>query len=826
MDYLCRFLCPIRFVGTVCKLLRCGNHMTSKILRYSILFLLVRPNGLKAQDPREVVGYFTDPRSTPFGTVCTNNYSSAVYLVNDGTPEQLISAPGCGSYYTCSADGRQIGLKLVDEGGNQIPAVYDISTRTLTPLSAPANRAGQVSFSRNGRTAFSRGDQLIVIDRTKEQSYPLGTYANLAPLSPDGNSVVYNDNSDQLWIFHFEAGERFLISDGKLGYFNPQWSPDGGKILYSSLNGLMRVYDLEAKRTFDLGEGNGPSWSEDSRQVVFYRKEFQGPLLVNADLYTTSFDGIVQQRLTSTPDVLEMDPSFINGDSEVLFHTYSRRSIGIVAVDGSAANLQKVSSRREIPLPGPEMFSIKPIARASAVQATLQLDIPYVHQAYDTPDWFNGDYACAPTAAIMLLAYYNILPPWPTSCSWPTPHYSNWGNYVCTQYQFKQVQYLQSANDASNKPAWGGYGFMWNGSNSPYTRMSDYYTYHGMTAVQTDATPYDTALAEVASGHPFTMCVMLTSAGHLVLAHGIGAEPHTFIFNDCWGDKNRPGGYENYYGKNVSYDWPGYNNGFQNLTGVAWCIATRYDPPVLSDTVIDDLQFARGFSMQTAPPSSMTLWKDKNDGYQGHAWYAYTRNGSTVDTCFATWTPSLPADGVYDVSAYVPSIGNATDARYQIAYYGGNVVKSINQGLNGNSWVSLGSYSFTKGGGGSVRLGDQGSSAGQILAFDAVRWSRAQNLATDAQMTGEAPGGFALQQNYPNPFNPTTNFEFRIGNFEFVTLRIFDVLGREVATLVNEARPAGVYIVRWDASSLASGVYYYRLQAGALTESKKMVLTK
>jgi photosystem II stability/assembly factor-like uncharacterized protein len=110
------------------------------------------------------------------------------------------------------------------------------------------------------------------------------------------------------------------------------------------------------------------------------------------------------------------------------------------------------------------------------------------------------------------------------------------------------------------------------------------------------------------------------------------------------------------------------------------------------------------------------------------------------------------------------------------------------------------------------------------------------------------PSDFHLEQNFPNPFNPATNFEFRIANFsakggsppasenqdgragasggEFVTLKVFDVLGREVATLVNEARPAGVYKIRWDASSLPSGVYFYRLQAGAFVESKKMILMK
>jgi hypothetical protein len=83
-----------------------------------------------------------------------------------------------------------------------------------------------------------------------------------------------------------------------------------------------------------------------------------------------------------------------------------------------------------------------------------------------------------------------------------------------------------------------------------------------------------------------------------------------------------------------------------------------------------------------------------------------------------------------------------------------------------------------------------------------------------------------LLQNYPNPFNPTTNIELRIANFELVNLRVFDVLGKEVATLVNEVRPAGTYTVRWDASSLPSGVYFCRLQSGSYGETRKLILTK
>ena len=85
---------------------------------------------------------------------------------------------------------------------------------------------------------------------------------------------------------------------------------------------------------------------------------------------------------------------------------------------------------------------------------------------------------------------------------------------------------------------------------------------------------------------------------------------------------------------------------------------------------------------------------------------------------------------------------------------------------------------------------------------------------------------FALDQNYPNPFNPTTDLRFTIGDLRFVTLKVTDVLGREVATLVNETMKPGTYSVEWNAAPFASGVYFYQLQAGNFVSIKKMVLIK
>ncbi|KUO61190.1 hypothetical protein APF79_13685 [bacterium BRH_c32] len=88
------------------------------------------------------------------------------------------------------------------------------------------------------------------------------------------------------------------------------------------------------------------------------------------------------------------------------------------------------------------------------------------------------------------------------------------------------------------------------------------------------------------------------------------------------------------------------------------------------------------------------------------------------------------------------------------------------------------------------------------------------------------PQDYSLSQNYPNPFNPTTNIRFSLTKMSFTTLKIFDILGREVATLVNKELSAGRHTYEFDGSGLSSGIYFYRLQTGEFTQTKKMLLIK
>ncbi len=111
-------------------------------------------------------------------------------------------------------------------------------------------------------------------------------------------------------------------------------------------------------------------------------------------------------------------------------------------------------------------------------------------------------------------------------------------------------------------------------------------------------------------------------------------------------------------------------------------------------------------------------------------------------------------------------------------------------------------------------------------------WSEIRNFTIRPigikQISSEIPSINKLYNNYPNPFNPNTNIRYQITNklLQQVTLKVFDILGKEVATLVNEKQSSGIYEVRFDAYNLPSGIYFYKIQVGDFSQVKKMLLIK
>jgi len=165
---------------------------------------------------------------------------------------------------------------------------------------------------------------------------------------------------------------------------------------------------------------------------------------------------------------------------------------------------------------------------------------------------------------------------------------------------------------------------------------------------------------------------------------------------------------------------------------------------------------------------------------------------------------------------------------YSIVVYGTNLFAGTIGGVflstnNGTSWTEANTGLTNT----PVALVVSGSNL--FAGTDSNRvWRRPlSEMITDVEdQTSELPSQFILKQNYPNPFNPSTKISFTIPERSNVSLKIFNLLGSEVASLVNEEKPAGSYGVDFNAANLPSGIYFYKLEAGNYIETKKMVLLR
>jgi hypothetical protein len=161
------------------------------------------------------------------------------------------------------------------------------------------------------------------------------------------------------------------------------------------------------------------------------------------------------------------------------------------------------------------------------------------------------------------------------------------------------------------------------------------------------------------------------------------------------------------------------------------------------------------------------------------------------------------------------------------AIYGTNVFAGTLDGVflstnNGTNWVNTGLKNSLVS---SLAISDRYLFAG----IDSGRvWRRPllQMVTAVEDKGGTIPTQLSLDQNYPNPFNPATTVSFSLPLKSFVSLKVFDALGRNVATLASEEMSAGIHTMRWNASNVPSGTYFCRLQAGAFTETRKAVLLK
>lgn len=221
-----------------------------------------------------------------------------------------------------------------------------------------------------------------------------------------------------------------------------------------------------------------------------------------------------------------------------------------------------------------------------------------------------------------------------------------------------------------------------------------------------------------------------------------------------------------------------------------------------------------------------------NSGYYGST--ASLLNIKGDGSNFYEFIPHISGYAEYEVYGWwVASSNRCSDTPFIINHANGKDTIRVDQQKDGSAWKLIGKFYFGKSDSENVVISNAATSGTYIVA-DAVRF-----LSYDSSAVVEVKDfktneikDFQLEQNFPNPFNPSTIISYSIpnsqdGNLRNVKLIVYDVLGKEITTLVNEQKQAGKYSVEFDASKLSSGVYFYSLKtSGGLSISRKMVLLK
>ena len=224
---------------------------------------------------------------------------------------------------------------------------------------------------------------------------------------------------------------------------------------------------------------------------------------------------------------------------------------------------------------------------------------------------------------------------------------------------------------------------------------------------------------------------------------------------------------------------------------------------------------------------------EDNSGFRGNSIKADANTQSKV-----TYKVNVPYDAWYNVYAWIPTKSTATNsAHYEVFGLENSVTTVINQtqGVK-RGWEQIGNVYLEKGEQTVVTIDADLVQDGKPTYADAVMVMldrkkspdvTIEAIITSDEIAPEVPSGISLSQNYPNPFNPSTNITFTLSQSARVTLEVFDLLGRKVATLnQNELFNSGVHEVTFDAGNLASGLYVYRLSTENLSFSKTMILVK
>lgn len=610
------------------------------------------------------------------------------------------------------------------------------------------------------------------------ESWYIGEFPAWAAVSDD--RICFTGENGGLRMLAMETGKvlRLRITGAEEAAYSRISSGQDGLFLAEKSSGGFTVLDSTGNVITDNSCYSYPSWTEDGC-ILCSRLEFSGMFPVSGTI-------LVIDPRTGDQDIITVSGIPLNP-----VFTIDRK---IVWTDGASGKLIGFNVQ---PFP---VLEYQPIMD----DPEGHIDVPYMHQRWDTPDWFDGSWSCGPASCVMAVQYYRMLTPDSIRVSYPSPgHWSLWGNYIPEEYTF--LGYTYDIWGISPGDVWvqGTHGFICPDGSAWWNNMVDYLNQNEVSSAWA-GTSWSTLTEQIDSGYP-VVCSSSLGSGHIIILNGYYAN-HTVIVNDPFGDANENGWGNHYNGKDVLYDWPGYNNGHVEI-GISQLFYAQAQVPTEPDTLVDDC--CKGFEKY----GDCRYWHLTGSGYEGNAWWTWS-TGALPDTCIAHWHPFLPGTGDYIVSVYIPPDFATATGIYVIQTSSGPVEVTLDQGLYSGEWAVLDTFHLSDDTW--MKLGDYTGTGGQYIAFDAALFS------PSGTGTGDEFGSAHTSINpFPNPCRETAYVLLPSGN-EGATVSLYDTSGRLLSRNSISNCQSTVQI---DVSSLSSGLYLLKVSINGSNRSFSRLLT-
>lgn len=421
-----------------------------------------------------------------------------------------------------------------------------------TTLLDAASLVGQPAVLAPGKLAWTRGDDLVGLE-----GEGVG-HVDLLAISPDSARLAWADADFRLHVRDLVTGESTTLAAGR--GVRPAWSPDGAWIS-AEIGGVIEVVDPARDERVARVAGRHARWA-DARTLVY------------DDVITTGDLGYAEGRsayAVESATLKALDP--LTGATRTLLADRDLHPrypaplpdgslLFVDSQDGSLWRLQDGVAELVLAANAAPRRTAAPPA-----YGTTAVDVPYMHQLWDTPDDFDGGWSCGPTSCVQTISKWSILPTADITTSWPYAHTSHWGWYIPNNYTFAGYTY-DTWGVARSSNCQGAHGFVcreYGGAVWDY--MVTFLEQHGVDSGWA-GTSYDTVVSEINAGYPLVTSADVLGYGHILVTRGYltvdGSPIHSFVVNDPYGNAGS-GDWGNFDGEGIVYDWPGYDNGYLEI---------------------------------------------------------------------------------------------------------------------------------------------------------------------------------------------------------------------------------------------------------------------